>query len=143
MCERFFHSSVLERIESNLSNINWLYDVIWLHYNSAGALKVSFHCVTLFYQTSFGFPRLDLNFDCGLRDYEIHITSELPFSGHWRRWRTVAFIFFYYIMLTKTLQKFTVLFKWNNIILVFRVNWVLKLSLLILALKLSIIQVSS
>jgi hypothetical protein len=36
--EWFLHSLVLERTESGLSKINWLYGVILLHYNSIGAL---------------------------------------------------------------------------------------------------------
>ena len=36
--EWFLYSLVLERIESNLSKINWLRGVILLHSNSVGAL---------------------------------------------------------------------------------------------------------
>jgi len=37
------------------------------------------------YQVFFGFPRSDLNFDCGLRDDEVHISwyqSWAPKQGH-------------------------------------------------------------
>jgi hypothetical protein len=82
--EWFLYSLVLERIESNLSKINWLHGVILLHSNSVGALGQVF-IVSHSYQAFFGFPRSDLNFDCGLRDDEVHISwyqSWAPKQGH-------------------------------------------------------------
>ena len=37
--EWFLHSLVLERIESDLSKINWFRGVILLHFSSVGALE--------------------------------------------------------------------------------------------------------
>jgi hypothetical protein len=70
------HSSVLERTESDLSKINWLYGVILLHFNSVGALGQVF-IVSHSYQTYFGFPRSDLNLDCGLRDHKVASTPHV------------------------------------------------------------------
>ena len=50
--------------------INWFCGIIRLHFNSVGALEYVF-IVLHFYQTSFGFPGLDLNFDYGLHNHVI------------------------------------------------------------------------
>jgi hypothetical protein len=77
------HSLVLERIESDLSKINWLRGVILLipiELVPWGRFPL---CHS--YQTYFSFPGLDLNLDCGLRDHVI--TSSHP---HWPKvWFTV------------------------------------------------------
>jgi hypothetical protein len=67
--ESFLHSLVLDRIESDLWKIK-LRGVIVLHSNSVDALGHVF-ILSHSYQTSFGFPELDLNFDCGLYDHMI------------------------------------------------------------------------
>jgi hypothetical protein len=64
------HYLVLERIEFDLSKINWLRGVILLHSNSVGALK-QVSIVSHSYQTYFGCPRSDLNLHCGLRGHVI------------------------------------------------------------------------
>ena len=63
MCEWFLHSSILEWIESNISKINWLRDVILFHSNSVGTLGQVF-IVSHFYQIYFVFSGSDLNLDC-------------------------------------------------------------------------------
>jgi hypothetical protein len=74
MWEWFFHSSVLERIESDLLKINWLRGVILLHSNSVGALG-QVCIVSHSYQTYFSFLRLDLILDFGLHDHEIRFSG--------------------------------------------------------------------
>jgi hypothetical protein len=70
MWEWFLHYSVLERIESDLSKINWLYGIILFHSNNVGVLGQVF-IVSHSYQTLYGFLRSDLNLDCGLRYHVI------------------------------------------------------------------------
>jgi hypothetical protein len=68
--EWFLHFSVLWRTKSDLFKINLPFGIILLHSNSVGTLcQVSI--VSHSYQTYFGFPGPDLNFDCGLRDHMI------------------------------------------------------------------------
>jgi hypothetical protein len=70
MWERFLHFFIIEWSKSDLSKINWLRGVIWLHSNSVGALEQVF-IVSRSYQTSFDFSGSDFNFDCGLCDHVI------------------------------------------------------------------------
>jgi len=106
--ERFLYFLVLEQTKSDLSKINWLLSVIRLHSNSIGSLWQVF-IVSHSYQTSFDFPRSDLNLDCGLRDHMItrfasQITTQrlprlAPSRGAWFRFllvRTCWTLFFFF-----------------------------------------------
>ena len=70
MWEWFLRSSVLERIEFDLSKINWFRGIIWLHSNNVGALR-HVSIMSHFYHTSFGFLGSYLYLDYGSHDHMI------------------------------------------------------------------------
>jgi hypothetical protein len=102
------HSSILERIKFDLSKINWLRGVILLHSNLIVVLGQVF-IVSHSYQTYFGFPRSDLNLDCGLCDHMITRFTSIGIRARLRN-KVISLCYFHFFRVPLIFSVFASIF---------------------------------